>query len=478
MKISKYFKLGRDQASLDFVDVDYNRDTRLFLSPKALANLPSDWGDECVHLVQDFFKTVLGHIKAGRHGAAEDLLLHLKEPNETHLGLSKGKSRGRALGDRSAHDVWQALTHSKAAKSGLITDLEDTALLIDGIGVDIISDITTNIIRGPLIQYTQQMCAMHAIKMRSGVPSGPMWEPQTKKWVESFVDLPMTPVGRILFVPKAIVRLHLAYNLDDYYRNHLLAHLRGVELNANSSLVTVIKKTKEKKIYSKDLKKKYGDKKSDIVRETLANPDVFEKYKSAKDMMPFDALGHEALAAAEGIAKPDWPALISAITQLPTGKADAGRYEEAVEALLTALFYPALTNPVSQHKLHNGRKRIDITFVNMAASGFFRWLSLNYPAMRIAVECKNYEGDIANPELDQMIGRFSPSRGRIGIIVCRSFNKKEIFQQRCKDTAKDNNGFIMVLDDADLAKLVEYRRNASEYMLWDPLKKQFDALID
>lgn len=51
------------------------------------------------------------------------------------------------LGTDSAHDVWQAFARSKAAQSGLLTDLEDTVLMIDGVRADIVSDITTNIIR-------------------------------------------------------------------------------------------------------------------------------------------------------------------------------------------------------------------------------------------------------------------------------------------------------------------------------------------
>lgn len=75
----------------------------------------------------------------------------LREPNETHLGLSAGRSKGRALGTELARDVWKALSQSEAAKSGLLRDLEDTILMVEGISVDIVSDMTTNIIRGPLI---------------------------------------------------------------------------------------------------------------------------------------------------------------------------------------------------------------------------------------------------------------------------------------------------------------------------------------
>lgn len=108
-RLSDHFKLGKTQAELDFVDVEVVGDTTLFVSPTAIRMMHSEWADHCVFLMQDFFEQVLSAIKAGRNGYAEALLRKLKEPNETHLGLSTGRARGRALGTESAHHVWEAL---------------------------------------------------------------------------------------------------------------------------------------------------------------------------------------------------------------------------------------------------------------------------------------------------------------------------------------------------------------------------------
>lgn len=218
-RVSTIFRLKRSQATLDFVDVDVERDTRVFVSPRALALMHTDWGDGCVSLIQNFFETVLQLIKDGKNDEAEALLKELREPNETHLGMSRGRSRGRALGNDSAHDVWAALSQSAAAKSGLIQDLEDTVLLILGISVDIVSDITTNIIRGPLIEYTQEQAKQIGIPLTQGVPSGPMWHPGRGEWINQFVELPMTITGKLLLVPKAIVRRTSLYDVQYFYRH-------------------------------------------------------------------------------------------------------------------------------------------------------------------------------------------------------------------------------------------------------------------
>ena len=191
MRVSKFFQLEQNQPSLDFVDVDVYRDLPIFVDPRAIRLLQSPWGDECVHLIQDFFQTVMSAIQNGNDIKARKLLRTLREPNETHLGLSRGRSRGRALGRSSARDVWQSLKNSEAAKSGLLEDLEDTILMVEGIAADIVSDITTNIIRGPLIEYTHQACRQYGIPMTPDVSSGPLWNPQKKEWYERYVKLPV-----------------------------------------------------------------------------------------------------------------------------------------------------------------------------------------------------------------------------------------------------------------------------------------------
>jgi hypothetical protein len=477
MRISKKFKLGISQPSLDFVDVDTRNDTKVFLSPTAISILPSEWGDACVSLIQNFFKHVLDLIKKGRHQDAEGLLLVLREPNETHLGLSKGESHGRALGKGSAKDVWRALSTSQAAKSGLLVDLEDAALMIDGINVDIISDMTTNIIRGQLIQYTQLMCAQHNIPMTEDAASGPIWDPQGKRWTSRFERLPVTEGGKLLLVPKAVVRQRPDYDAGEYYRHFLLVHMQTAELEAGSSLVELLRNGR-RRVTKRALIEKYGGDKTAIVRESLKHPIALRDYKNSKEANKRPPLTHEKIAELENAAPPNWDALLGEVISLKPGLADADKYEKAIEALFTALLYPMLTNPISQHRLHDGRKRVDITYTNMATAGFFQWLSAHYPSAQIFVECKNYTRDLKNPELDQLSGRFSPSRGRVGILVCRKFENKQLFEASCRDTRIDDRGFIIALDDEDLAELIDQRKESALFADLPLLRTKFQKLID
>lgn len=477
MRVSQYYKLKRNQPSLDFVDVDVRGDSRIFVDPRALRLLHSLWADECGALVQNFFRTVLREIRRGANSKARQMLSVLKEPNETHLGLSKKEAQGRALGEKSARNVWKALSQSEAVKTGLLEDLEDTILMVPGISSDIISDITTNLIRGPLIQYTQEMSEYYGIPLQAGVNSGPIWDPEHKRWGSDLVSLPITKWGKLLLVPKAIVRLKLDYDVSEYYRHYLLEHLKEVELKANTELVYLIKRTQERRVNKKDLKEKYGSGKFVIVRETQKYPAILERYRTEKAIRPRPPLDHFDLSQSEGTAAPDWDALLNDVRKIAPGKTTATEYENAIEALLSALFYPALCYPQVQHKIHDGRKRIDITYTNMASGGFFSWLGKHYSAPHIFVECKNYGDDLGNPELDQISSRFSPSRGQVGILVCRKFADKDLFLQRCQDTAKDQRGFVIALDDSDLEQLIINHKGFASRVDYPLLKQRFDILI-
>ena len=475
MRVSEYYHLDRTQPELDFVDVDIYGDVRIYVDPRALRLLPSRWGDECVSLIQIFFQTVLDAIRNGMEERAKSLLMKLKEPNETHLGLSKDKARGRALGYESAIDVFEALSQSEAARSGLLEDLEDTILMVEGIDKDIVSDITTNIIRGPLIAYTNEVCGLYGIPLAGEVDSGPLWDPEKKEWFSRLVPLPVAG-SKLLLVPKVIVRKKTDYDADEYYRDYILEYLMEEELFAKTELVRLLKDGR-RKVTKKDLEEKYGRGKSVIVRETLRNPAILESYRSDKRKMPMPPLKHSELAELEGTNPPNWDALLSAVVNVIPGKEESSKYEKAIESILTALFYPALTNPQVQFEIHEGRKRIDITYTNVADKGFFRWLSHHYPAPHVFIECKNYGKEIGNPELDQISGRFSPSRGKFGIIVCRNFEDKELFWKRCRDTANDRRGFVIPLDDGDLERLVEYKKRYEDSIDLPMLKGFFNKLI-
>jgi hypothetical protein len=250
----------------------------------------------------------------------------------------------------------------------------------------------------------------------------------------------------------------MEYDADEYYRHYILEHLKEVELAANSELVVLLKDGR-RRVNTKDLEEKYGRGKFVNLQHTKTNPTILSRYKADKNRRARPPLSHEAISDEEGTPPPDWQELLDDVLSLPTGLQAASNYERAIESLLTALFYPSLANPTMQQRIHDGRKRIDITYSNVAQAGFFGWLKDHYRAPHVFVECKNYDGDPSNPELDQLSGRFSPNRGMFGILVCRSIADKSLFGARCRDTANDQRGYIVYLDDEDLTGMIHLKIN-------------------
>ena len=474
MRVSEFFSIDMKQPSLDFVDVDVHNDVKLFVDPRAFLAFHSDWGTECIALIRDFFSVLLQAVHRNKKRTGLYLLKALHEPNETKLGLSRKGSRGRAVGEKRAIAIWDSLRGSEAVHRGIVNDLEDASLMVPNIRSDIISDITTNIVREPLIEYTQAVCQLYGIPLQQDIPSGLLWNPKTNSWSSNFVHLPIVDDKKIILVPKAIIRYQPTYNPEEYYRHYLLEDMAQDELSRNSALVELLKNGR-RRVTKKALIRKYGTGKSILVEQTLKYPGSLRRYRFDK-RLPNPPLSHLELSRSP-LDIPDWDAILNNVLTIKAGRKEADRYEKAVEKLLYALFYPALANPISQHPIHNGRKRIDITFTNIASEGFFYWLSTNYRAPHIFVECKNYNGEVGNPELDQLSGRFSSSRGQCGILLCRSFNNKRRFLQRCRDTAMDQRGYIIPLDDSDLTNLVEQAKEPGNNIKFQLLKDKFDGLI-
>ncbi len=476
MRFSEYFKLNRTQPYLDFVDIPLNTDLEVFLDPTSIKNLNSTWGHELASLLQTFFDAVLTQIRKGDDTKAIQLLSSLNERNEFHLGYSNGESKGHGFGESSAESVWKELLKSKAVQTGLLKDLEDTTLLIEGIGTDMISDAVCNILRAPLIKYTQDMCLYYNIKLTPNISAGAIWNPLKEKWETGFTSLPMANNEPVILIPKILARYKISYDYQEYYRHYLLPAMQDEHIKAKSSLVHILNDGTPR-VTKKSLMEKYGSTKLDIINQATQRPNVLDQYREEILQSNSNPLSHEQLSEIEDTEQPDLNSLLEELSELKTGRETASQYENITEKILSVIMYPSLCNPKREDKIHEGRKRVDITYTNEAKDGFFYWLSMHYPCSHIFVECKNYGKEVGNPEIDQLSGRFSPSRGQVGILICREIEKKEHLNKRCKDTVNDGRGYILTLDDEDINILVsnyiENKNQSFELLnnLWSNLVK-------
>lgn len=454
-RVTEYFSLGVTQGGVDFVDVDVHTDVPVYIDPTAIRHQTGPWAEACVDALQSFFQALIDAIKAGDKDAQRDLIYPLVEPNETHLGQSVGDSRGRSLGTKAkADELIASLSKSKAVASGFLVDLEDAALMVEGVDKDIISDITTCVIRRQLITYTQGQCGLHGIPMDNQM-SGPIWDVTKVEWVDEQVELPRANDDKLLLVPKSIVRAKLTVDKGRYYRGYLRPYFEDELLaNPRAGLVRMLK-DKRLKVIKKALDRELGTDKPSITANTEKHPAALNDYRAALSDEDKGPLTDDELAERIGAEVEALRDIFGEMSAVSPGKAGATLYHRCVARLLSRLFATSLGNEDIETPIHDGMKRLDITYDNVARTGFFLWLATNYPAAMIVVECKNYGDDASNPEFDQLAMRFSPDRGRVGILACRAFKDKDKALKRAKAIAKDSNGYVLVLDDEDFERLID-----------------------
>jgi len=483
MHVTEYYDLDRTQAEVDFVDVDVDTDSRIFIDPRAIRLQHGDLQESCVAYLVSFFTEVLDAIRDENQVRVRALMRYLGEPNETHLGFSRGRSKGRGLRGRKTNDIADAISDSKAAQTGMLRDLEDTAFLVPGVNKDLLSDMTTQIIRGPLIKYTQQCCAQYGIPMEAQY-GGSVWNPDSLEWEDLYdIPLPRTEDGTLLLIPKSIVRHSPILDNDKYFNGYVAPYLEDEEIGAKSQLVQLLRDGTAR-VTKKQLRDKYGTSKESVVDQTLRlDRKPLNRYREVAGTISSPPLVNEDIANTVGVPQVDFLEAYGKIAAVRPGRDGATHYHRAVFDLLSAIFYPSLVNFKKEDQIHDGRKRIDITSDNVATVGFFDWLNRGYHCPIIPIECKNYDHDPANPELDQISGRFSDQRGATGLIVCRAFKDKPLFLERCRDTSRDRRGYILALDDEDLKALAEdaarlqFEERREKRFAFPLLRNRFDMLI-
>ncbi|MFH7014167.1 hypothetical protein ACHRV5_20115 [Flavobacterium sp. FlaQc-52] len=450
MKISEIFNLNKSQAELDFVNIDTNEDLPLFLDPFFLGKKQDNWSVDATLTLRSFFQRVIDLIRNGNEDEAKELFDHLHEPNSTCLGMSVGNPRGRGVGNQDTDKIYDSLLRSRAIQTGLIQDIEDNILFVDNFGKDKLSDMTTNIITLHLINYTQNQCNLHNIPLTAGISSDYYWNRRTDEWEIEHTDMLVINDRKILLIPKGIVSFCKGYTPDKYYNHFVLEYLQNENLRLQTALVQ--RKNNGANFVTKKSLKEINPQSKDFLRRfTLQHPEVLEQFKDVTDINSLTNIEITDIDITQ--IKQD---LIDRLQAIPSGTDSASDFHNIIIGILELVFYPHLINPVKEREIHEGRKRIDITFDNASKNGIFYRLSENHriPCPYIFIECKNYSRDIVNPELDQIGGRFSINRGQVGFIICRQIDNFQLFMNRCRDSFRDGRGLIVPLVDNDVIQLL------------------------
>lgn len=465
-KISHIYNLNKTQFELDFVDIDIDKDLPLFLDPHFISFRKDAWSQSANRIIQSYFEYLSLLLKNKKIDEAKEIFIYLEEPNETCLGLSTGKPQGRTLNSRDIETIFTNLLNSKVVQSGLVQDIQDTMIFVDGVGPDKLSDMVTVLIREKLVEFTIKQCELWEIPLTNSVETGFYWNSAATKWESKRSQHLIIDDRKILLVPKSIVSFKSNYTPDFYHQHFVLNFLKHEHLRLRTSLVKkrVNKKTQVETEYvtKKDLKSEVSSgTKLDLRTFSLKHPEVFKNFKTSKLNKRKEVKNSDLT---EDKIEDVCSHLSNSLRKIKTGKEEASKYENIIAGILELLFYPDLVCPEKQVRIHGGKKIIDITFDNAANSGSFLDFHQKHgiPCQYIMVECKNYSKDPANPELDQLIGRFSPNRGKVGLLVFRSTSNLPRLMDRAKETYKDDNGLIIPIADVDLINGLNLRSTGQQ----------------
>lgn len=485
LQISKALGLGKTQPELDSVDIDIFADTPLFLDPQAFHEGKGRFAEDCSRDITEFFEAVLNAAGSNDFAMGEYLLNGLREPDEIQLGLSRDLPRGRGVGGKQARQIFERIRTSKAVKSGLIQDLSDALMFVPGIGPDKVSDITTNIVRRHLISYTQNQFELYGIPIETEMPTGLLWDSIDAKWYEEFDFIPVVEGRKILLVPKRYVKFQYDFTKlgQRYYDGFIASFIRDRELKSHGKMVSFIPRKKGPPtpiVYKEDILKEVPHTKDSMAEFTDKHPEIYKRFKDS--FFRHNPISLNVLMNAQGKVFQEIKfskKSIVALQNMPTGAKYASDYQSLMVGLCHFIFYPSISNPVLERPINDSRKRIDICFDNTAERGIFSRIRQDpfLVGREVMIECKNYNHDLKNPELDQLIGRFDPRRGRFGIILCRSIEDRGNLLARCTDAFKSNQGVILVLTDADIIESLEAGPLGRMVRIEENLQRQIRGLL-
>lgn len=474
LRLSAHYKLPASSSDLEFLDIYAHQDIRLFLDPYGISAMGTKWARDCELHITGFFQYLVDCIRSGDKKSTATLLNALHEVDEISLGYSSTSPSGRGIGKVQANEILNAFRASHAAKSGDIKDIADCALMIPGINRDKISDITANILKRQLIDFTQKQCRKWKIPMKR-VPVNNAFDYSTLTFKSYYTELPVINDKAKILLPVSSVRREPQLSKDKYYRNFVLEFLKAEHQHAGDALASILKNGRLV-VRKKDVEKKYPLSANFLYEFSKQHPKVLENYKSElrrtaiNDNISRLQPKERTLTAKERIG---------ILERIKVGPKEANNFHKISFDNLIMLFGNRLSNPRCEQQINDGRKRIDIVFDNSGSNGFFDSLNQLHriKCPKIFVECKNYGKEIGNPEIDQLVGRFSDRRGKFGILLCRSIKDKKTMIKRCRDAMNDQHCCVIVLDDDDIKKLLILKEQGKESLIDDFFSTKFDELI-
>jgi len=310
-RLNDYHDLSFTQEEVDFAIPFLDEDIPLYMDPFLLWKSPSQQDNALHGSITNSFN-YLGRLYAKNEDEAVSTLKEISECDEVGLGNSKSK-KGKKIGDKMARAILTTFKDIPHLQENGFTHLEMLQLLVEDFSKDRVSDISCNLVKSFLIDYTIQQSIKYSIPTENSKIH--YFDNRKLKFVNESVNLPTNPNTKepILLIPKRWLRFIPWINYEDFFKNH-------IEIS---------------KIISQ------GEKvpRAEILEFNRKNYDQLQSYIKRKQLEQKDCKNDPLFTQIPILSS---KRKLKSITQLPTGKINNAdqEYEKHLCPLLASMLYP------------------------------------------------------------------------------------------------------------------------------------------
>jgi hypothetical protein len=444
---------GVSQYDVDFVIPRVGIDVPVGIDPFLLYKSRDPEYRRLHALLLEAFNAGIAAVKNGMlHEAGR--ILDFPEVSAIGLGYTQGSKRGSGVGTHLSGLIVETVVGSPSLQERGIRHVEEMQLVSAGIGPDRVSDISANVLKSYLIEYTQRQCGIWGLPMMKGVPVQHIYDSSSQQWRDSYEDLPVSPLdgSAILLVPRRVVRVLPWINYDDFIRTEFSAYLSAKRQAARQGPRDSVGKQRGQS----DAKTKHQ-----VVTITRSDISLVERYVKSRELQASDA--RPALDYIDEDACKEAELLKEKLAAIQPGREHAADYQRLVLEILNYLFNPELIDGQPEVRTIDGTERRDIIFTNDSDESFWSYVRTNHDGILIMFEAKNMN-ELGPTEINQTATYLGDRIGRLGIVVTRR-TPPETVQRKIFSVWNDSaphRKVILTLSDDQLRELLDLRcRNLS-----------------
>lgn len=449
------FGLPLTQHDVDFVIPRLDSDIPLCIDPFLLFKSKRQDLRAAHDLLLGIFFSAFDAIRNGNDERARRLL-DFPEVREIRFGYTEVGIEGRGIGQVYGGAVFEAIRASPFLVERGLRHVEELQLFSLGIAEDRVSDLTANVLKSFLVNYTAAQSRLWSIPLTEGVPLPHVWDHEMEAWTDQYVTIPVDPesgVG-ILLVPRWIVRQLPWINFDDFLRTDLNAFLKS----RLPGQAVDVRRSKER-----------------AVEITKRNLEVVDAYVDRKERE-------------SGSAQPDPPPLLALqkditgeellerLKATPIGRKGFSDHQRLVLQLLNRLFEPELVDGEEQVRTASGVEIRDLIFSNNSDLPFLRFLMTSHNNLLVTFECKNVQ-TLEVADINQLANYLGDPLGYCGFIVARNPPSKNILAKARATYSKQHpRKVILMLCDEDLSIMVAMKKLGQRHPV-EHLQRKYRSFV-